>query len=224
MERLYPQCPLAVFFYSVGVNIICAVVVLATEFPALFDGCTRMWLMLLVTFTVIYGQVCSYICCQCDTAFTWLVRSENIFNICLLHYFGMLVLFFVWAYIIVFDSTCDHQKHMLLTIFFRYQFTLMTCFMCIWTPYVVTACRRQYYSEPNVIPRSAPDENHPPSVLSIIVSSYVPKTGEMCCICHCFYVEPVILSCKHSYCLVCITKWETFNPRCPICRQQIKRG
>jgi hypothetical protein len=224
MERLYPQCPVAVVFYSVGVNIICALVVLGSEYSALFDGCTRMWVMLLVTFTLIYGQVCSYICCQCHTAFEWLGRNQHLFSICLLHYFAILVLFVAWAYIIVFDNTCDQRNHMLLKIFVRYQFTLMTCFMCIWTPYVATACKRRYDSEPNVITGSLPERNHPLSVKRIIVSSYVPMTDEMCCICHGLYVEPVILSCTHSYCLMCITKWDTINPRCPICRQEIDRA
>jgi hypothetical protein len=197
---------------------------LSTEYSALFDECTRMWVMLLVTFILVYVHIFCYICCKYDTEFEWLWHSQHLFSICLLHYFSTLVICFAWAYIILFDETCDKGNHMLMVYFCRYQFTLMTFFVCIWTPYVVVACKIKYGGETGVIRGSVPAREQPLSVLDITVSSYVPTLGEICCICHCLYIDPVILSCKHSYCLACITKWETINHRCPICRRQINVG
>ncbi|XP_051809136.1 zinc-binding protein A33-like [Acanthochromis polyacanthus] len=46
---------------------------------------------------------------------------------------------------------------------------------------------------------------------------------DLCCpVCHDIFKDPVILSCSHSFCKVCLQSWWTENPNreCPVCKRQ----
>lgn len=43
----------------------------------------------------------------------------------------------------------------------------------------------------------------------------------ICSICSNPYSEPIITSCKHTFCYNCIELWFENNPSCPICREHI---
>ncbi|XP_023144025.1 zinc-binding protein A33-like [Amphiprion ocellaris] len=49
---------------------------------------------------------------------------------------------------------------------------------------------------------------------------------DLCCpVCHDIFKDPVILSCSHSFCKVCLQSWWTENPNreCPVCKRQHSR-
>uniref|UniRef100_A0AAQ5Y339 RING-type domain-containing protein n=1 Tax=Amphiprion ocellaris TaxID=80972 RepID=A0AAQ5Y339_AMPOC len=50
---------------------------------------------------------------------------------------------------------------------------------------------------------------------------------DLCCpVCHDIFKDPVMLSCSHSVCKVCLQSWWTENPNreCPVCkRRHLKR-
>jgi hypothetical protein len=58
---------------------------------------------------------------------------------------------------------------------------------------------------------------------NIRVRPNLPKQDDTCCICYDAQRESVALTCLHSYCLECITRWARQNQNCPMCRRKIER-
>lgn len=56
------------------------------------------------------------------------------------------------------------------------------------------------------------------------------KYDFQCSICQLFFINPVVLACKHFFCEECIQKWQSaqiggsHSPTCPVCRKQFSKG
>jgi hypothetical protein len=214
-------CQSIVVSCYVGLNVTCAAVVLIIDSSAIYDECMRMWVMLLYIFAHLCGHICCYICYSNDMTCMGTRHSRHRFSIYVFQFFSMVLVFFVWAYTVLFDYTCNEKKYKFMSFFCRFQLIGMPCFMCVWLSYR-TLEFAHVHNEVNVHNIEPLTERDLSAMVSRIAAcSYIPTPDETCCICHGSYVKPVTLFCMHPYCLVCITEWVRLNHTCPICRRQI---